>query len=65
MRPRTSGPSFFGEPSERDREPFEHMMKARDYLLHGQARYEDIELATQEYFKSVGFGDAICHRGAR
>lgn len=56
---------FLGEPSERDRRLFEIMEKARDIaysMVKPGVRCEDIDLATQEYFKSLGYGDAIHHR---
>ena len=56
---------FLGEPSDRDRKLFEQMMKAREIafsMVKPGTRCEDIDLATQEYFKSLGYGDAIRHR---
>ena len=40
-------------------------MKAREIaysMVKPGTRCEDIDLATQEYFKSLGYGDAILHR---
>jgi Xaa-Pro aminopeptidase len=56
---------FLGEPSARDRELFEHMLKAREIaysMVKPGTRCEDIDIATQDYFKSLGYGDAIKHR---
>ena len=56
---------FLGEPSERDRRLFETVMKAREIaysMVKPGTRCEDIDIATQEYFKSLGYGDAIHHR---
>ena len=56
---------FLGEPSDRDRRLFEQMMKAREIALSmvtPGTRCADIDLATQDYFKSLGYEDAIRHR---
>ncbi len=56
---------FLGEPSDRDRRLFDIVMKAREIaysMVKPGTRCEDIDLATQEYFKSLGYGDAIRHR---
>ena len=56
---------FLGEPCERDRKLFDIVMKAREIaysMVKPGTRCEDIDLATQEYFKSLGYGDAIIHR---
>lgn len=56
---------FLGEPSDRDRRLFDQMMKAREIALSmvkPGTRCADIDLATQDYFKSLGYGDAIRHR---
>lgn len=56
---------FLGEPCDRDRKLFDHMMKAREIALSmvkPGTRCEDIDIATQDYFKSLGYGDAIRHR---
>ncbi len=56
---------FLGEPSDRDRKLFDIVMKAREVaysMVKPGTRCEDIDLATQEYFKSLGYGDAIRHR---
>ena len=56
---------FLGEPSERDRKLYDIVMKARDIaysMVKPGTRCEDIDLATQDYFKSLGYGDAILHR---
>ena len=56
---------FLGEPSERDRELYDVVVKARDLaysMVRPGTRCEDIDLATQDYFKSLGYGDAILHR---
>ena len=56
---------FLGEPSDRDRRLFDQMMKAREIALSmvkPGTRCADIDLATQDYFKSLGYEDAIRHR---
>ena len=56
---------FLGEPSERDRKLYDIVMKARDIaysMVKPGTRCGDIDLATQDYFKSLGYGDAILHR---
>lgn len=56
---------FLGEPSERDRKLYDVVMKARDIaysMVKPGTRCGDIDLATQDYFKSLGYGDAILHR---
>ena len=56
---------FLGEPSQRDRKLYDVMMKAREIaysMVRPGTRCEDIDLATQEYFKSLGYRDAIHHR---
>ena len=56
---------FLGEPCARDRKLFDVVMKAREIaysMVKPGTRCEDIDLATQEYFKSLGYGDAIRHR---
>lgn len=56
---------FLGEPSDRDRRLFDQMMKAREIALSmvkPDTRCADIDLATQDYFKSLGYEDAIRHR---
>ena len=56
---------FLGDPSPRDEKMFNQMMKAREIafsMVKPGTRCEDIDLATQEYFKSLGYGDAIHHR---
>ena len=56
---------FLGEPSERDRKLYDIVMKARDIaysMVKPGTRCEDIDLATQDYVKSLGYGDAILHR---
>ena len=56
---------FLGEPSDRDRRLFDQMMKAREIALSmvkPGTRCADIDLATQDYFKSLGYDDAIRHR---
>lgn len=56
---------FLGEPSERDRKLFDIVMKAREIaysMVKPGTLCEDIDLATQDYFKSLGYGDAIHHR---
>ena len=58
-------PVFLGEPSDRDRRLFDQMMKAREIALSmvkPGTRCADIDLATQDYFKSLGYEDAIRHR---
>ena len=56
---------FLGEPSDRDRRLFDQMMKVREIALSmvkPGTRCADIDLATQDYFKSLGYEDAIRHR---
>ena len=56
---------FLGEPSERDKKLYEIVMKAREIaysMVRPGTRCGDIDLATQEFFKSQGYGDAILHR---
>ena len=56
---------FLGEPCERDKKLFDIVMKAREIaysMVRPGTRCEDIDIATQEYFKSFGYGDAIRHR---
>ena len=56
---------FLGEPSDRDRRLFDQMMKAREIALSmvkPGTRCADIDLATQDYFKSLGYEDAIRYR---
>ena len=53
---------FLGEPGARDRKLFEVMMKAREIafsMVKPGTQCEDIDLATQDYFKSLGHGDAM------
>ncbi|MBQ6522452.1 MAG: aminopeptidase P family protein [Atopobiaceae bacterium] len=56
---------FLGEPSERDRELYDIVMGARALaysMVRPGVRCADIDLATQDYFKERGYGDAILHR---
>ena len=56
---------FLGEPSERDRKLYDIVMQARQLaysMVRPGTRCADIDLATQDYFKSLGYGDAILHR---
>ncbi len=56
---------FLGEPCVRDRELFETVMEARSLafnMIRPGAVCSDIDAATQDYFKSKGFGDNIIHR---
>lgn len=56
---------FLGEPSARDRELFGVMTRAREIafsMVRPGTRCGDIDLATQEYFRSLGYGENITHR---
>ena len=56
---------FLGEPSQRDVELFEAMLEARRIaysMVRPGTRCADIDLATQDFFRSLGYGDAIRHR---
>lgn len=56
---------FLGEPSEQERRLYDIVMEARSLALHmvkPGTRCSDIDLATQEFFKSKGYGDNIIHR---
>lgn len=56
---------FLGDPSDADRELFGIMMEARQIaysMIRPGTSCSDIDAATQEFFKSKGFGDNIIHR---
>lgn len=56
---------FLGDPSNADRELFGIMMEARQIaysMIRPGAACSDIDAATQELFKSKGYGDKIIHR---
>jgi Xaa-Pro aminopeptidase len=56
---------FMGTVSERDRELFEHMKKARDIafsMVRPGTPCADIDTATRDYFASQGLSDYILHR---
>ncbi len=56
---------FLGDPTEKERRLYDIVMEARDIaykMIKPGVRCEDIDKATQDYFKSMGYGDAIRHR---
>ena len=56
---------FLGEPSEQERKIYETVMEARSLafgMVKPGIRCSDIDLATQNFFKSKGYKDEIIHR---
>lgn len=56
---------FLGEPTTEERRLYDTVMEARTIaygMIKPGARCSDIDLATQEFFKSKGHGDRIIHR---
>lgn len=56
---------FLGDPSKEEREIYDTVMEARKLaydMIRPGARCSDIDEATQEFFKSRGYGDRIIHR---
>jgi Xaa-Pro dipeptidase len=56
---------FLGEPSAEERKLYDIVMEARALafeMVKPGTRCRDIDLATQEFFKSKGYGDHIIHR---
>ena len=56
---------FLGEPSPEERKLYDIVMEARTLafeMVKPGTRCSDIDLATQELFKSKGYGDHIIHR---
>ena len=56
---------FLGEPSEQELKLYNIVMEARSLaysMVRPGARCSDIDLATQEFFKSKGYGGNIIHR---
>jgi Xaa-Pro aminopeptidase len=57
--------AFIGKPSDKDKELFMHMQKARETafaLVRPGTVCSDIDAATQDYFRSQGLAQYILHR---
>ena len=56
---------FLGEPGARECELFGYMTRAREIafsMVRSGARCSEIDMATRDYFISLGYGDNILHR---